>query len=630
MSRDIYVQFLLGNGDGTFTPTYDVFELHRNGQPAMLVSDLDGDGREDIVEISEQRLSAHMITPAPAPALQLVLDRDRLDGSSARGWVVLNVASDSATTVALTTSDAGVTVPPSITVPAGVVSQEFSLGITPQADFEHLLQVKGRSGVDSAEAFASIDYVVGFEEVITPPSPYVVLRGQTTKPYEVRIRSRQNHGGTVRFQCLGLPYGTTCTFDPPEVTLTPGGEAVSALTFTVSETADRWQINRDVTILASDGVYTKWGTTKISFLAFDFNITSGTVSKSPGSTTQGMLVNGIPPYTFECASSVAIICSLVGDQVFPPQTSSLQLQLSIPDGVAPGRYGFTVTGTSLDQHKSVSSNFVVEPPADFRMTNFGSVTLFAGDSAGMYTWFDSLYGFSGLLTLTCTAPSGITCTVPAELGVPDRGTSLYPSITTAKTLAAGDYSVTLSANSGTLQHSIDYKVTVIRVDASFPAGTDLTVKVGTPSIFQLKITASAGATGTMYLQCQGSSVIACGFNPNPIALTPGSESTVQLQLNAYSVGATRSARIPTKSITPVIFCLLGVFCFIPPYFRRIPKVLPLLVLAFALMSCGGGSGSTYNPPPPQPPTSSTQTLNIIDGSNSNRVLATLTVTVRSN
>ena len=49
---DMYAQILAGNGDGTFTPTYDVFDFQKDLYVPGFAFNLDGTSLSDLIEVN--------------------------------------------------------------------------------------------------------------------------------------------------------------------------------------------------------------------------------------------------------------------------------------------------------------------------------------------------------------------------------------------------------------------------------------------------------------------------------------------------------------------------------------------------------------------------------------------------
>ena len=69
ISPGAFVEFLLGNGDGTFTPTFTSFDFQKFYFPNLGV-DVNGDGRADLVELDGFRSSFHVLPSIPGPSFQ--------------------------------------------------------------------------------------------------------------------------------------------------------------------------------------------------------------------------------------------------------------------------------------------------------------------------------------------------------------------------------------------------------------------------------------------------------------------------------------------------------------------------------------------------------------------------------
>jgi hypothetical protein len=136
----IYAQILMGNGDGTFTPTYDIFPFYVYGHP-LYAHDLDGDGIADMVELDSGNSQVHVIKGGPAPALQIALEEPIVTGSQGCGWVFPDVASSSSQTVMLSSSVGGVILPGSVTVPAGALSAQFCYSLANNFNWHQVFDI---------------------------------------------------------------------------------------------------------------------------------------------------------------------------------------------------------------------------------------------------------------------------------------------------------------------------------------------------------------------------------------------------------------------------------------------------------------------------------------------------------
>ena len=124
-----YVQFLAGNGDGSFTPTYDFFRFEKPTPPQFGI-DLNGDGIADLMELDSWTSSFSYLPGAPAPPFQIGLLAEPVVGTG-QLQITMDVPSASATNLVLSASDPNILLPSSLTIPAGVVAQVVSFTFAP-------------------------------------------------------------------------------------------------------------------------------------------------------------------------------------------------------------------------------------------------------------------------------------------------------------------------------------------------------------------------------------------------------------------------------------------------------------------------------------------------------------------
>jgi len=199
---DVYAQILMGNGDGTFTPTYDVFDFQKIfGFPAY-AHILDGTSFSALLEIDGATSSMHVFKGGPAPALQLALEQSQVTGNTGCGWVFLNLLSGSDSNVSLSSSVSGVILPSSLTVPAGSLSQQFCYTLISTYDWHQVFDIRAQFDGDTAVAYASQSYVVGFSESLSPSTDQAIYPGQSTSPVTVSLTSSQGYTSTVELRWI--------------------------------------------------------------------------------------------------------------------------------------------------------------------------------------------------------------------------------------------------------------------------------------------------------------------------------------------------------------------------------------------------------------------------------------------
>ena len=148
-----YVQFLLGNGDGTFTPTYDIFDLNLSVPSAA--ADFNGDGITDMAELDGFTSSAHVIPGQAAPALQTQMVSHPVIGTNGSVRISLNVPAASGTTVNLTTSDPAISIPASVAIPQGALTQDVNFTIGSGFNPSHVFSIQATLSGSTAVAYGT-------------------------------------------------------------------------------------------------------------------------------------------------------------------------------------------------------------------------------------------------------------------------------------------------------------------------------------------------------------------------------------------------------------------------------------------------------------------------------------------
>ena len=437
---DMFVQFMLGNGDGTFTPTYDVFDF-RQQLVTLYAADLLGTGIPEFLELNGYRSTYDVLPPVVAPSFQLGLVADPVVGSTGSGIILLDVPSISSSAVSLSTSDPAISVPNSVTIPSGQVSQTFSFNIGPAFNPNHVFAITAQMGTTSEIAYGSVASSggVGFQASAGggPSFPDINLgAGQTESDLGVGVISEGGYGATLSIQCLGLPSQIQCQFIPASLVLRAGDFANAV--WVVSVGAGVAEGAYPAKIRVTDGVISQ-------DIPFTVNVGDFAMSLSPASlpvqsTGQGsytLTLSSIQQFdqtvNLSCGGLPAgATCDLTSFGTPGPGGTQMAFDVAT-QSVSAGNYQITVTGTSSPlTHTAVATLQVSDFSPSVTPT---SATVSPEGAANFNVSVLSLNGFEGNVVFLCgTSTLQIGC-------------SLNPTSTTVPAGGKGTSTLTVTASS---------------------------------------------------------------------------------------------------------------------------------------------------------------------------------------
>ena len=622
---DTYAQILMGNGDGTFTPTYDVFDLQKVfGFPAY-AHILDGSSFSGLLEIDGSTSSMHVFKGGPAPALQLALEEAEVTGNTGCGWVFLNLMSSSDTNIILSSSIPGVIVPASTTVVAGSLSQRFCYTLSTNYDWHQVFDVRAQLGSDTAVAFAWESYLIGFTESISPNADQAIYPGQSTAPVTVSVTAVPGYSSTVQLSCVGLLAGETCSFGQNPLSVSPGQPASTSL---VVHTSSSTNGVSPVTVVASDANVTKRQALNV-FVAplLVCALNGGLVqATAPGTGTGDIIINGIPPYQVSCSGlPPGGTCSFSGSQVPYPNQTSLTVSVNVPAGIAAQNYPFNMRVASGPSPASVPftlavEDFSLQPPAA------GSAWAPPGATVTLNLNAQSINSFSSTINVSCAMNSG-SCT-GGSFWVGPNGTPVNLTVSEPSNAALGADTLTVTGSYGSVSHTLSFPFYVADYAGTLSASA-LTIAQGHSGSISATVSATQGFSDTVSFSCTGTAQLSCQFSPSAVQPTASSPQTSTITITANGSASLFPSRqgyilFVLASIWPVGLVLAVTRKQKP---RTICSALTslLLMIALALCSCGGGKsssvggGGSYN---------ATVTVNAAAaGTNITRTLGTINVTV---
>lgn len=404
-----YFQVLLGNGDGTFTPDYTVFNLGKLFAPNA-AADVKGDGRADLIEIDPFPSSYNVIPATTGSSIQAQLVSDPVIGG--RGLLRLNLglAPSTATTVTLSASDSNITIASSTTIPAGSVTEDVPFTIGSAFNALHVFALRAQLGADSAVAYGTVaqpGVTVGFQLSLGNTSESTGPGG-TTPNYGLGLLSVNGYSTSVELQCQGLPAGATCQFGPNPAMLLPATFATVSLTVTAAQGTPRGSYS--FTVVASDGAITTQLAATLGISDFSLSITPSSQVAFPGQgASYTLTITPLNGWSQGVQISCPVTppgpkCSLDGSYVPPGQTI-----LNIDPQSAPvADYSFTVTGSALGVTHSAAANLKIEDVTISLSKTADTVSV--GSSTKVNVTLTSSNGFTDQFAFSClNAPAGIAC-----------------------------------------------------------------------------------------------------------------------------------------------------------------------------------------------------------------------------
>jgi subtilisin family serine protease len=423
LTRHAYVQFILGNGDGSFTPTFQRFNLG-SGNPAFpnLAVDMNGDGKADFVELDGFTSAFNVIHAVPGKPFTLQYVSLPVLGTNGIVRLTLSTAAAQDTILQLSASDLGVTVPPSVTVPAGNLTTDINFNVAPGFDTSRTFTITASNGVDSASALASVAIpggAVGFVVSAGNNLFKALLPGQSSGDIGFTVISRGGYQTTVSGRCDGLPPGVTCQFGNPTLQIAPGRFVSTPLTLAVTTALAIGDYPFNVTVSDQSISQTVPLTLHVGDVSLQLNSQSGPALSSGFESFQltaaavnhfsgvvNVNCSGLPGGA-TCQSGAVIV-----DSALPgPSSAAVAINTS---SLAVGDYPFLITAdTGFTQHSVNAVLHVGDIGAG--SVNPPSANISVGQSATFNLSVASVNGFSDTLTFFCSPSingvgvSGISC-----------------------------------------------------------------------------------------------------------------------------------------------------------------------------------------------------------------------------
>lgn len=457
-----YVQFLAGNGDGSFTPTYDLFRFEKPSAPQFGL-DINGDGLADLVELDSWTSSFNYMLGAPAPPFQIGLLAEPVVGTG-QLQITLDVPSASETTLTLSASDPDILLPSSVTIPANTVGQIVDFTFASGFNNHHVFSITAQSGTYSATAYGSAwEQPSNTGLLVALQDPNLEISQGSSFEDNVSVGTLGDYTTTAQFSCTGLPSGAQCVFNPPSLFLdpnTPDGVGGGGLVqMTVSATSSLPVGTYSFKVVASDGATSASTPAKV-------DVTAG----SPAGPNLTVYVYGSPGFA-PVGYPMSVVAFVTNNGQVATSSSNVALSVSGPATIisASPTQG-TCSSTSscnlgaMNPGQEISVNLTVQPNSGGNIAVNATVT--SVPPATSLNGSTASYLFSG-------TDFSISAT-PTSASVSPGGTATY-QVTLAPTLGSYGSPVSLSCSGA-------------------PANATCTVSPGSLQVNALNVTATVTVT----------------------------------------------------------------------------------------------------------------------------------------
>ena len=288
----------------------------------------------------------------------------------------------------------------------------------------------------------------------------VTLGQGTSSASFVSINPLYGFAGNVSFSVSGLPSGVTASFSPNPAPATTG---YSALTLKASSTAALGQYT--LTITGTSGSVSASTTLTLGVYVPSFTLSNySSVNMGQSTTyTSYVYINSIYSFTGNVSLAVSGLPSGVtasfspNPTAVPSSSGNSLLTLTASSTASLGQYTVTITGTSGSQSASTTLPLGVYPQG-FSLSDYGSPSIYPGNSGSAYVYLAENYGFTGSVSLFISGlPSGVTASFSPNL------TTFSSELTLVASTAAipGQYNLTITGTSGTSTASTSLFLTVL-------------------------------------------------------------------------------------------------------------------------------------------------------------------------
>ncbi len=621
-STDVFsavnVQFMSGVGDGTFTPTSDIFNMGIAKAPDFTGFNLLGDGRSAFVQAPNLTASYQVIPAAAAPSFQVDMLTVPVLNASDAIRISLNVPSSSDTTVTLSASNPNVQIPATVEIPAGELSIEVPFTLANAFPADQWFSITGQNGTTTAIAYsfplpagAGAPFVVAVQGGSVPNATY---GGSTPGPGEssswtATIISTGVGTGTFQLSCTGLPATASCA-DFSAQSLMVESYNTNSATFIITTQPGIAPGQYPFTVIASNGFASFSAPAVLNIGDYALSLSPASLAASPtGMADYTLTISdyfGYEEYVTWSCSNLPNGASCAPQGPPPPFGGAQPLVINL-NSVLPGSYTFTVTGTSDSYSRTATAQFVVTAQSIVSMNRspvlLGPILVGATGTApgiALTNTGDIPLAFASIMAGTNTGSTGIfgqTNTCGANLA-PGGACTIKLTFTPS---AAGSFSGSLTLTDNALDSPQVLSLTGTAADFSFGTtsggSTSATVMAGQNASYSLQFQGNQ-LQGAFAITCSGApSEGTCVVSPSTVFVQGSTPVpfTVQVSTTARSSLLLPVEGRETRHAELMRFALALGICFVLYYLGRRRSLfyrlgfLALFAIVGVLVSCGGGS-----------------------------------------